>query len=108
MTTEHDTSLQVRVGHGKGRLFRLKRVGDLCEVVRADGNHVDGVLRVWQRVAVLSGIERARYFVLEPAPEGEPQEIAFDGGYVRGRFTIVEKVNNPKRAREAFRAFEAT
>jgi hypothetical protein len=66
----------------------------------------------WKRVGVITGVKGAegapdsyRFFVLELDPGAGEQTIELQGFYVRGPFRVVEKVNNARRAREAWEAF---
>jgi hypothetical protein len=61
----------------------------------------------WRRVAVLTGgRSKLRMFVLVPSTE--QNEIPWEGFYVRGKFSIEKKINNPKAAREAWDTFKAS
>lgn len=67
---------------------------------RVAGERKRGEQSRWRRCSVLSGAPdgKLRYFVLEPGTK--ENEIKNADFFVRGKFKIVEKVNNPKRARE--------
>jgi len=102
--------LVVRIGNAPGASFQLKHPGELEERTRAGGNVVTGVLTRWKRVAVLTSAEQGdaktqRLWILEPG--GEQQEVTLGDFYARGRFTVVEKINNSEKARAAWKAFEA-
>jgi hypothetical protein len=61
----------------------------------------EGTLTNWRRIGVLAGSkDQARFFILEPG------EID-DDFFVRGKFRIVEKINNAQQARQAYSAFTA-
>jgi hypothetical protein len=98
-------ALCFRAGSAGGKSLHLKHAPGGV-VPRLDGGRgAEGVISTWRRVGVFTGATgRARFVVLEPADRGEA-EIAFGEFYVRGRFRVVEKINNAKRASEAFKAF---
>ena len=97
--------LRVRVGSSPGARFSIKQVGGNM-LLDSPGSPDAAVVGSWKRVAVLAGTkDKVRCWILEP---GDVQdEIAFEGFFVRGRFRIVEKINNEVRARETFKAFKA-
>jgi excisionase family DNA binding protein len=102
--------LAVRVGNAPGVSFKLKHPGELEDRTSAGGNVVAGALARWKRVAVITSAEEGdrkgqRFFVLEPG--SEETELALGDFYVRGRFTVVEKINNSAKARDAWKAFTA-
>jgi hypothetical protein len=102
--------LQLRVGSAPGVSFRVKHPGALEGRTEPAANVVEGTLTAWARVGVMFSAERGdtkgqRFFVLEPG--GEETELKLGDFYVKGRFTVVEKVNNSERARAAWKAFEA-
>jgi hypothetical protein len=102
--------LEVRLGSAifpgddAGKQLRLKRIeGDV--LVRERANVWQGTLKNWLRIGVLAGSkDRARFFVLEPG--GSDEEILFADFFVRGKFTVVETINNAQAARRAYDAFE--
>lgn len=65
----------------------------------------DGTVERWRRAAVFAagGRGKARFFELEPGAQAE--KVEFQGFYVRGKFRITRKVNNPKEARKAWDSF---
>lgn len=68
-----------------------------------------GRITNWGNVAVLTGGHgKARFFELVPSTETDPEAIEFHGFFVRGKFQVIRKVNNPKAAREAWEAFKAS
>ena len=95
----------MRFGNKPGGSFRIKAP----ELIRTGqtGNVIDAVVPRFARVAVaFSGKQQNRLFVIEPdAPDAEPSEFEIGGFFIRGRFRIARKVNNPRRASEEFRAF---
>lgn len=100
--------LEARIGNVEGKSCRLKAVGS--ERVSREGSKSDVVVQVFRRAAVAISEKRAngektnRMFVLEP---GEAvNEYRRGPFWIRGRFKIVEKINNAKAAAEAFRDFE--
>lgn len=99
--------LRVHVGAKAGASMKLRHPGELARTAKAGRNEVTGELPVWSRVAVLTTDgERARLFVLEPAP-GADEQLAHEGFFVRGPFRVAEKVNKTREARAAWEAFEA-
>lgn len=62
----------------------------------------------WQKAVLLTGGRggKLRLFRLKPAAEGN--ELKFGVFFVRGEFEIVEKVNAPKAAREAWEEVTAS
>jgi excisionase family DNA binding protein len=65
----------------------------------------------WRRIAVLRGKKKERdyrFFVLEPSPPEGPRESAleFANFYVRGDFRVSRKINNPRKAIEAWESFD--
>jgi Helix-turn-helix domain len=71
----------------------------------AQGN--TGRVTKWQRVGVLTGGHgKLRFQVIEPGPR--ESELEFHGFFVKGRFQVVEKVNDAKRARQAWDTFKAS
>lgn len=96
--------LKVRIGNHEGLSFRLKAPGGLSREERPEPHIVEAELLRWQRIAVIAGGEgKHRFFVLEPADE--ENELAVGTFYVRGKFSIAEKINNPRKAREAWDEF---
>jgi hypothetical protein len=98
--------LEVRMGNANGKSFRVKYPGNLEGETRIDHHVIGGRIPTWRRVAVITGGEgKHRLQILEPADEDN--ELVFAGFSVRGRFRVVEKVNNAREAREMFTAFRA-
>jgi hypothetical protein len=96
--------LEARVGSVEGKSFRIKALGS--EEVARDGRKVDVVVATFKRVAVVfSGELTNKLFVLEPSEKAD--EFRFGPFYVRGRFRVVERVNDPKAASQRWKAFEA-
>jgi hypothetical protein len=103
-------ALRCRAGSAPGVSFRVKAPERVELGGGAEGSSEElGILR-WKRVGVISGAVRAngapksfRFWVLEPGPTESEIELA--GFYVRGPFKVVERINNDRRAREAWAAF---
>jgi len=95
-------ALEVRVGLLAGASLRLCGVDtSALERDSLDTKAWAGQLREWESIGVLwSHGDKARFFRLVPG--GEPAEIANQGLFVRGRFTIAETDNNARRARARF------
>lgn len=97
--------LQVRIGNTAGYSFRIKALGGLSKEERPDAHILEAELLRWSRVGIIAGGEgKHRFFVLEPAED--ENELAVGTFHVRGKFAIVEKINNPRKAREAWDTFE--
>jgi len=101
---EREPDLRLRIGNKPGGSFRVKVDG--FEVTGKEGKVVDGVVREFRGRAAIafSGKDSNRMMVLEPAEEEESFEIG--GFYVRGKFRVVEKVNNPREAAERWKGFK--
>ncbi|MFN3200026.1 MAG: helix-turn-helix domain-containing protein [Bradymonadia bacterium] len=100
-------ALQVRLGNVKGLSFFVKNAAPDLANKRADGRHVHcgEIPEGWQRIAVKRAEgKKSTMFVLEPGPE--EAEIEWKGFYVRGRFTITQKINNAREISAAWKAFE--
>lgn len=101
--------LEVRYGAEAGHTLKVKHPGELVGAQKRtgpDGVVYTGTVAPWKRVAVLTAKGgKGRMFVLEPADE--ECDVMIGELYVRGRFAIVEKINNAKAASEAWEAFEA-
>lgn len=90
-------SLHVKhAGHGELSPARTPRSGEIGQTA---------LVAPWRRVGVITSAgTRARFTVLEPADE--ENAITYGAFSVRGKFRIVETVNNAKEAGEAFKVFE--
>jgi excisionase family DNA binding protein len=96
--------LTYRAGNEYGTSFRV-RVPD-SKVLEKSGRAVVAEVDEWSRIAVLSGGEgKYRFFELEPVASGL-ERLEFEGFYVVGPFRVIKKINNPREASEAFKAFE--
>ncbi|HWA29144.1 MAG TPA: hypothetical protein VG734_26070 [Lacunisphaera sp.] len=99
--------LEYRAGYDeRSKAFlRIKAPTGELPVDKSNPEEDDAITR-WKRVAVLTaGGGKARLFVLEPA--AEKNEIKFHDYSVRGRFKVVQKVNDAARARVAWKDFSA-
>jgi hypothetical protein len=100
--------LEIVRGADGARVLKVK-----ADVHVEDGERVStGVSRAtvaagWTRAIVLT-VDKAkgsqRAFLLAPAPGTNAIELA--PFHVRGGFEIVERVNNPRRARDVWDAFD--
>lgn len=98
--------LHCRIGSKPGCSLRLKASTPL-ENTNKTGGILEGELSAFQEVAVAtSGRESNRIFILIPADD--QNEIIFDEFFVRGKFAIDRKVNNPRLASEEFMSFTPT
>jgi excisionase family DNA binding protein len=94
--------LEMRIGNVEGKSFRAKVPG--FEETGRKGRIVTGVVRSFRGGAIaFSGEKTNRMFVLEPAEA--MNEFRWGPFFVRGRYKVARKVNDPKEAAEAFRAF---
>lgn len=102
--------LRFRSGSAQGVSFGVKGPG----IGETDPNLPSEAAMVrWRRVAVRTGRAGAtpddawtyRLFVLELDEGAQEQRIEFHGFYVRGKFRIVQKENNARRALDAWKAF---
>lgn len=101
------TTLSYRAGQEAGAVLRVRLPGPAGEAVEPSSKAApaEGQVKAWRRVGVLHGrAGKLRFFELEPA--SEDGEVKLGALYVRGRFRVVEKVNNAKAAREAWEAFQ--
>jgi excisionase family DNA binding protein len=97
--------LTYRAGNAPGTSYRVKVPAS--RVLETKGRTVVAEVDEWSRIAVLSGGEgKYRFFELEPVACGS-ERLEFGGFYVDGPFRVTKKINNPREAREAFKAFVA-
>jgi excisionase family DNA binding protein len=100
--------LMYRVGAEKGAVLRLRYArerGDTVDV-GLSAVPIEGVVQRWRRVAVLRGRQgKLRMLVIQPGRDD--REIARGSLYVRGRFDVIEKVDESGAARAAWVAFRA-
>ncbi len=98
--------LELLMGSADGRVLKFKAD------VPFDGT--ERAAHAQTRVAVADGWTRAIVYTVEKpqrqrafllVPNDAEEEIVFGAFYVRGRFRIEERINNPRRAREAWEAF---
>lgn len=102
------TPLRVVLGRVQGYNLKVKYPGELEGEERIAEHTIAGNVPRWARVAVFTGhAGTARMFVLEPDPDAEEQTLEHNAFSVRGRFKIVEKINNAAKAGEAWKRFEA-
>jgi hypothetical protein len=108
-SAEIDRTLEVKLGNVPGTSFRVSYRDELGHLKRVEGNVHEGTIDGgWKKIAVLANSERfgLRFWLLEPKGPAV-HEIALDPFFVRGRFTEQPPINNAKRAKEAWEAFEA-
>ena len=95
--------LEAQIARTRGASFRIKAV-DVQEVKREPG-YVQLRIAIWQSAAVIFGPKGSlRMWVLKPGRQHD--EVKFGDSYVRGRFTVVEKVNNVREASRRWRSFK--
>lgn len=100
------TALQARVGNDEGGSFRIRVARGALEETGREGHKVEGIVRSWTKAWVISGAKgRYRFFELRPADEDG--EVAWGPFFVRGRFSVVERENNTRRAQESWRKVSA-
>ncbi len=93
--------LVVVYGSTPGARLSFKTDGELVED-GADGAIKRGHVEGWTTAKVLAGSkEKVRFWRLEPGPD--VTEIGFSPFSVKGRFTVVELVNNAAEARATFK-----
>lgn len=105
-------ALQVVVGSKPGSSFAVKVQGGEFKREEASGSAgtperqaVHGTITNWTRVAIIGRTKTgARCWIVEPGELAE--EIPFQGFHVKGRFRVVEQINNEQRARDTFRTFK--
>ena len=98
--------LLVRVGNAPGASFRLSVRGGVLRETGRQKHTVEGEIDQFESVAIRSGGDgKHRFFELRPAQD--KQELMFQGFFVRGRFQIAHKENNPERALAAWREWHA-
>lgn len=100
--------IRLRIGKTPGASMRAKFAGDYQDVRREGDDVLEATVSAFRRAAVLTtttgaGKQSVRLFVIEPADE--EAELLLGELFVRGRFRVVEKVNNARRAEEAWRGF---
>ena len=104
-----EPALRIRMGNRAGASFRVKAPG--LEVVQTTkleggGKTIDAVVPRFERAAIaFSGKKVNRMFVLEPADEED--SFTFEDFEIRGRYRVVEKINDPEEASKRFRSFRA-
>lgn len=98
--------LRAIVGSAPGQSFMLK-VKDAVVVRRIKkgmARFVELEVPAFDRAILrFAGKQMRRCFVLEPAAQGNRYD--FPPFFIEGNCRVVEKINNPRRASEAFRAF---
>ena len=105
-----EPALRLRMGSKPGASLRVKALG--LEVVRKEGGIIDAVVPSFREVAVatsgkagsMMGKKTNRCVVLVPADEDA--SIEWHEFFVRGRFSIADKVWNSRLASEFFRGFQ--
>lgn len=99
--------LHARVGCSRDAQFMIRHRKGIFPDGGTVPYSVEGDIKHWRRVAVLSGgHDRIRMLVLEPSEEASRFE--FEGFFVAGKFTIVEKINSSAAARKAWEGFKAS
>ncbi len=92
------------VGNVPGMSLRIRVEGGELRETGREGKRIEGEIPTFERIAILSGDkakESYRYFELEPAEVED--ELRFGPFFVRGRFAVVRKENNPRKANEAWK-----
>jgi hypothetical protein len=94
--------LEVRMGSASGASLSVKSKHPIL-IDEQIGKASHGQITSWTRVLVRTTGEGGskRAWVLVPGPEDN--QIAHDEFFVRGRFTIAETTNNPKKADEIWK-----
>lgn len=110
-TAPPDAVLLAKVGSTDGASFRIKATGSF--VIKKGRRSAEVGVPAFRRAAIYMTGRRSedrklgRLIVIEPAPDEPPTEYEFHGFYVRGRFRIVDKINQHSDAHHAWQAFEA-
>ena len=94
--------LDVCMGSKGGASFSVRTATPIAISERSEGVLV-GKLAQWSRVLVCTtGVGGSqRVWIIEPGPE--QNEIAFGDFHVRGRFTIADGSNNPRKVAEIWK-----
>jgi excisionase family DNA binding protein len=105
-----EPALEARIGNAPGASFMVKADEEIetCPVEGAPkGARVfDAKLARFTRAAVkFGGKTGQRMFVIERGDE--PNEFALGPFWIRGRYRVVEKINNPAEAAARWKAFGA-
>ena len=102
------STLTVRTGNAPGACLRIKHDGR--ELLDHEGGHVwAGTIEDWTSAAVCTSAGvRARFWRIVPSADAPEAEIAFAGFFVRGRFTVKDKINHSHKAADAFVSFGKT
>jgi len=99
--------LCVRCGAADDRVLKISQRVQPTALREKRPNVHEGVVDPgWHQLAVRTEDKRsnrARFLLLEPADTHT--EFNFSPFYVKGEFKVVQRVNNPRKAREAWRDF---
>jgi hypothetical protein len=103
-----DEPLEVRSGvDAKQNMLQVKFRGGQVPSGGAVPYAEERGIERWRRVAVITGgHDKLRLWLIEPGPTSA--KIEFHGFFVRGKFTIVEKINGSAAARKAWEGFKAS
>ena len=96
------TPLEICMGSEGGASFNV-RAATPIEITERREDVLIGKLAKWSRVLVRTiGVGGSkRVWVIDPGPE--QNEIAFGDFHVRGRFTIADNSNNPRKVDEIWK-----
>lgn len=96
--------LEVFMGSRSGTSFRVKFGGKWVPyATRGAPGH--GWVHHWHRIGVAAGTgDKMRFVVIEPSSDSA--NYSFEEYFVTGKFKIVAKENNARRAAEAWKAFK--
>jgi len=87
---------------GSGALIP-KFVNDIEMVTKNDQGLKEGVVMSFLSAAILTNTQGdKRFFRIVPGPDNE---MKFNGFFIKGKFKIIEKINNPRGADKAFKTF---
>ncbi len=94
---EPEPALRVCIGNDERGSLRIRIVGGEVEATGRSGYRVEGIVRTFERAAVIAGGEgNYRFFEIEPA-EGK-EELEVGPFFVRGAFKVVRSENDARRA----------
>ncbi|MCA9522170.1 MAG: hypothetical protein KC609_14420 [Myxococcales bacterium] len=107
---EPEPALRIRMGSKPGASLRVKALG--LEVVRKEASIIDAVVSSFREVAVatsgkagsMKGRKTNRCLVLVPSETEDA--IEWHDFFVRGRFSVEDKILDSRLASEFFREFQ--
>lgn len=106
---ENPPTIEAKVGSAPGLSLRIMSDPPFVPEEQGEcwikGSAIKGTLRNFVKAfAIMGRKQQYRFFVLEPSDE--ENELALGPLYIRGQFSIVEKINNSRKATERWRALK--